>query len=58
MRSCFYWGSARACVHLPVRVPAYGHAWALRRALLGADAVHLASVLAVDPADTLFAGWV
>ena len=51
-----YWAATRA-VELTERVTAHAGELASQHALRGADAVHLASVLAVGAADALFAGW-
>ena len=51
-----YWAATRA-VELTERVTAHAGELASQHALPGADAVHLASVLAVGAADALFAGW-
>jgi hypothetical protein len=51
-----YWASTRP-VELTEAVTAHAGRLAGEHALRGADAVHLASVLAVDPAETLFAVW-
>lgn len=51
-----YWASTRP-VELTEAVTAHAGQLAGRHALRGADAIHLASVLAVDPTHTLFAVW-
>ena len=51
-----YWAATRA-VELTELVTAQAGDLAGRHALRGADAVHLASLLAVGAADTLFAVW-
>jgi uncharacterized protein len=51
-----YWAATRA-VELTEPVTAHAGVLAGRHALRGADAVHLASLLAVGVTDTLFAVW-
>jgi len=51
-----YWASTRP-VELTESVTACAGRLAGEHALRGADAVHLASVLAVDPTEVLFAVW-
>ena len=51
-----YWASTRA-VELTASVTTHAGELASAHALRGADAVHLASLLAVGAADTLFAAW-
>ena len=51
-----YWAASRA-VELTELVTAHAGQLAGQHALRGADAVHLASLLAVGAADTLFAVW-
>ena len=51
-----YWAATRA-VELTESVTAHAGELASHHALRGADAVHLASLLAVGAADTLFAVW-
>lgn len=51
-----YWSSTRP-VELTDAVTARAGALASRHAVRGADAVHLASLLAVGATDTLFAAW-
>ncbi|SDX94904.1 hypothetical protein SAMN05661080_01814 [Modestobacter sp. DSM 44400] len=51
-----YWAAIRT-VELTAPVTAHAGLLAGRHALRGADAVHLASLLAVGAADTLFAVW-
>jgi uncharacterized protein len=51
-----YWASTRP-VELTESVTAHAGRLAGEHALRGADAVHLASVLAVDPINTVFAVW-
>jgi predicted nucleic acid-binding protein len=51
-----YWASTRP-VELTEAVTADAGRLAGEHALRGADAVHLASVLAVDPVNTVFAVW-
>lgn len=51
-----YWAATRT-VRLTGRVTAHAGRLAGRHALRGADAVHLASLLAVGAMDTLFAVW-
>ncbi len=51
-----YWAATRA-VELSESVTARAGQLAARHALRGADAVHLASMLAVGAADTVFAVW-
>jgi len=51
-----FWAATRA-VELTDAITAHAGQLARAHALRGADAVHLASVLAIGPADTLFAVW-
>ncbi|WP_102145894.1 type II toxin-antitoxin system VapC family toxin [Mycobacterium hubeiense] len=51
-----YWAATRA-VQLTETVAQHAGHWATAHALRGADAVHLASVLAVGVDDTVFAVW-
>lgn len=51
-----YWAATRA-IELTERVTAHAGELAGQHALRGADAVHLASLLAVGTADPLFAVW-
>ena len=51
-----YWSATRA-VELTERVITHAGELASRHALRGADAVHLASLLAVGAAETVFAVW-
>ena len=51
-----YWEATRP-VELTESVSAHAGRLASEHALRGADAVHLASVLAVDPIETVFAVW-
>lgn len=51
-----YWAATRT-VELTESLTAHAGALAAQHALGGADAVHLASLLAVGTADTLFAVW-
>jgi hypothetical protein len=51
-----YWAATRP-VELTESVSAHAGRLASEHALRGADAVHLASVLAVGPIETLFAVW-
>jgi uncharacterized protein len=51
-----YWAATRA-VELTGRVTAHAGDLASQHALRGADAVHLASLLAVGASDTVFAAW-
>jgi uncharacterized protein len=51
-----FWGATRA-VELSERVAAHAGHLASRHALRGADAVHLASALAMGTADLVFAVW-
>ena len=51
-----FWAATRA-VELTGRVTAQAGALASLHALRGADAVHLASVLAIGAADVIFAVW-
>jgi predicted nucleic acid-binding protein len=51
-----YWGATRP-IELTERVTVYAGQLAGEHSLRGADAVHLASLLAVGVADTLFAVW-
>lgn len=51
-----YWAATRT-VELSERVAAHAGQLASQHALRGADAVHLASLLAIGVADTLFAVW-
>ena len=51
-----FWSATRA-VELTETITAHAGRLAGEHALRGADAAHLASVLAIGPADTLFAVW-
>lgn len=51
-----FWSATRA-VELTETITAHAGQLAGEHALRGADAIHLASVLAIGPADTLFAVW-
>ena len=51
-----FWSATRA-VELTEMITAHAGQLAGEHALRGADALHLASVLAIGPADTLFAVW-
>jgi predicted nucleic acid-binding protein len=51
-----FWSATRA-VELTETITAHAGQLAGEHALRGAEAVHLASVLAIGPADTLFAVW-